>query len=75
MSERSLILTRTSRRVHSLVRANSPTLDDTTVLLPTHTYTVTPIVQNHILINSSLTALGNSTPDSVIIPEIKCGGV
>ena len=30
--------------------------------------------QNHILISSSLTALGVSTPDSVMIPEIKLGG-
>jgi hypothetical protein len=30
--------------------------------------------QNHILINSSETADGVSTPDSVMIPEIRSGG-
>ena len=30
--------------------------------------------QNHILISSSLTALGKRTPDSVMMPEIRFGG-
>lgn len=33
------------------------------------------IPQNQILISSSLTALGSSTPDSVMMPEMRSGGV
>jgi hypothetical protein len=31
--------------------------------------------QNQILMSSSLTALGRSTPDSVMMPEMRSGGV
>jgi len=34
-----------------------------------------PSPQNQILISSSLTADGSSTPDSVIMPEMRSGGV
>jgi hypothetical protein len=43
-------------------------------MLGDHGHLCSGRAQNHILINSSETADGVSTPDSVMIPEIRSGG-
>lgn len=40
-----------------------------------YVFTLSPTPQNQILISSSLTALGRRTPDSVMMPEMRSGGV